>query len=86
MKYKANKGLIDQKLENKTVIFDSDESILYTFNETASFIFKKLKKGLSEEEIIQNLVKRYYIKEEKVKKDFRELISELKKKAIISSK
>ncbi|MEK7597030.1 MAG: PqqD family protein [Patescibacteria group bacterium] len=85
MKYKINKGLITQKLDNKTVIFDGDESILYTFNETASYIFKKIKSGEDEERIINLIVKRYQIKPEKAKKDLRDLLVDLKKKKIISS-
>ena len=86
MKYKINKGLITQKLDDKTVIFDGDESILYTFNETASYIFKKIKSGEEEERIIDLIVKRYQIKPEKAKKDLRDLLVDLKKKKIISSK
>ncbi len=82
--YKINKGFITQKLDNKSVIFDGEESALYTFNETASFIFQKLKKGLTDKQIIKKVVKKYKVKEEKVKKDYRELISDLKKKKIIS--
>jgi len=85
MKYKINKGYIIQKLDDKTVIFDSDESILYTLNETAAFIFQKLKKGLTEDQITEALVKKYDIKKEKAKKDFIDLIADLKKKKIISS-
>jgi len=83
-KYKINKGYIVQKLDNKTVIFDGEESVLYTFNETASFIFKKLKLGWDEKQIIQILTKRYSIKVDRAKKDISELISDLKKKKIVS--
>jgi len=85
MKYKINKGFIVQKLDDKMVIFDGEESVLYTFNETASFIFKKLKKGLPEKEIIQDVVKKYKITEKKARKDLKDLLAELKKKKIISS-
>ena len=84
MKYKINKGFIVQKLDDKTVIFDGEESVLYTFNQTASEIFKKLKKGDQEEKIINDMIKKYKIKKEKAQKDFSELMTELKKKKIIS--
>lgn len=83
-KYKINKGFIVQKLDDKTVIFDGEKSSLYTFNETASFIFQKLKKGLNDKETIERVVKKYNSKKEKVRKDYEELISDLKKKKIIS--
>jgi len=84
MKYKINKGLITQKLDDKTVIFDGEESVLYTFNETASFIFKKLKKGEEKEKIIEMVEKKYDIKKERAEKDFNELTADLKKKKIIA--
>lgn len=86
MKYKINKGFIIQKLDDKTVIFDSDSSTLFTFNETASYIFKKIKAGKNEEKIIDLVVKKYQIKPEKAKKDLKDLLAELRKKKIISSK
>lgn len=85
MKYKINKGFIVQKLDDKTVIFDGEESAIYTFNETASYILKKLKMGLEEDKIIEAMVKRYGLKADKLKADFKELVEELKKKKIISS-
>jgi len=86
MKYKINKGFIVQKLDDKMVIFDGEESVLYTFNETASKIFRLLKKNLEEKEIIEKITKKYLIKKERVEKDFNELIADLKNKKIISSK
>ena len=85
MKYKINKGYISEQLDGKTVIFDSEKSVLYTFNETASYIFKKIKAGEDEERIINLVVKKYEIKEEKAKKDLIDLLSDLKKKKIVSS-
>ena len=85
MKYKINKGFIVQKLDKKTVIFDGEESVLYTFNETASDIFRFLKKGLDEKETVEKMVKKYSIKKEKIEKDLNDLISDLKKKKIISA-
>ncbi len=82
-KYKINKGFIVQKLDGKITIFDGEKSMLYTFNETASFIFQKIKKGIGEKEIIQALVKKYKIKEDRAKKDVKEIIKDLLVKKII---
>lgn len=83
MNYTITKGLITQKLDNKTVIFDGEESILYTFNETASYVFLKIKAKWDEKKIVLSLVKRYGVKEERAKKDVKELIKDLLKKKII---
>jgi len=81
--YQIQKGLIIQKIDKETIIFDTDESVLYTLNETAAEIFKMLKKGLKEKDIIEKMVKKYEVKKERVKKDVKELIEELKKRKIL---
>jgi hypothetical protein len=75
--YKINKGFVVQKLDKKTVIFDGDKSTLYTFNNTASLILNKLKKGRSQKEIIDYLVKKYRVPEKKVEKDVTEITDNL---------
>jgi hypothetical protein len=85
MKYRVNKGLITQKLDDKTVIFDGEKSILYTFNETASFIFNKIKLKTDKEKIIDQMTKKYKIKKEKAEKDLKELIDDMFKKNILSN-
>jgi 6-pyruvoyl-tetrahydropterin synthase len=80
---KIQKGLIIQKLDNQTVIFDADESVLYTLNETASVIFDKLKKKWDKEKIVNFMLKKYAVKKERLEKDFDQLIEDLKKKKII---
>lgn len=82
--YKINKGFIVQKLDDKTVIFDGEKSVLFTFNETASFIFRRLKMGSSIIEIVIALVKKYKIGEIEAKKDVKELLKNLVSKKIIS--
>jgi len=68
------------------VIFDAEESVLYTLNETAAEIFRLLKKGLKEKEIVEKIVKKYevkttsdVVKRERLEKDVRELIKEKEK-------
>jgi len=81
--YQIQKGLIIQKIDKETVIFDAEESVLYTLNETASEIFRLLKKGLKEEEIVERIVKKYEVRKERVEKDVRELFKELEKRKIL---
>lgn len=84
--FQFQKGLIIQKIDKQTVIFDAEESVLYTLNETASVIFDKLKKKWDKEKIIDFMLKKYQVKKEKLEKDYEELIEDLKKKKIIVEK
>jgi hypothetical protein len=84
--YQIQKGLIIQKIDKETVIFDAEESVLYTLNATAAEIFRLIKKGLEEDKIIEKIVKKYDVRKEKVEKDVRELVEELKKRKIINLK
>jgi len=84
MKYKINKGYIVQKLDNKTVIFDGEQSVLYTFNETASFIFQKIKSAMDDYKIIEVLANKYSITASQAKNDLQRLIKDLKRKKIIT--
>jgi len=81
--YQIQKGLIIQKIDKETVIFDAEESVLYTLNETASEIFRLLKKGLKQEEIVEKIVKKYDVRKERVEKDVKEIIGDLKKRKIL---
>ena len=81
--YQIQKGLIIQKIDKETVVFDAEESVLYTLNETASEIFRLLKKGLKKEEIVERIVKKYDVRKERVEKDVRELFKELEKRKIL---
>lgn len=81
--YSINKNLIVQKLDDKTVMFDSDKSVLYTLNETANYIFLQLKRKVAKEEIVKKMVKRYGEKEMKIQKDVEAIIEDFVKKKII---
>ena len=81
--YQIQKGLIIEKIDKETVIFDAEESVLYTLNETASEIFRLLKKGLKEQEIVEKIVKKYDVRKERVEKDVREIIGKLEKRKIL---
>ena len=83
MRYKIKKGLIIEKVNKKTVIFDTSNSTLNSFNKTASEIFEMLRKNLTEEEIINKIANKYSIKKERAEKDLKNLILDLKKKKIL---
>lgn len=83
MKYKISKDIILQKIDKDLIGFDTNKSFLYTFNETALFIFSKLRRKTSEEEIIRALIKKYEVNEKQAKNDVDLLLKQLLKKRII---
>lgn len=82
-KFTVNEELITQKLNNKTVIFDSERNTLYTLNETATQIFLYLIKGLDFEKIAEKISLNYQINPSSAKKDIDKLLDNLIKKKII---
>lgn len=84
-KYRINKGFIVQKLGKKTVIFDGEKSVLYTFNETASFIFKKMKLNWTIDKIAEEMTNKYNISFKNALKDAEDLLSDLIDKKIVLS-
>lgn len=80
---KIKRGLIVQKLENKTVIFDGEKSTLHTLNETATIVFKKYKLGWSAGEIASYLAKNFKVTQQKALKDVEKTLREFKQKNVI---
>lgn len=81
--YKINKGFITQKIGEKITIFDGEESQLITFNESATYIFERIKRKIEDKKMIELLQKRYNITSKQAETDFQELILRLKKLKII---
>ena len=83
IKNKIRTGLISQKTGNKTTIFDGEKSVLYTFNETAAFMFDEIKIGRNEKEIIDQMTIKYKVDIKQAENDLKNFILELKTKKII---
>jgi len=83
MKYKINKGTIVEKINGEVVLFDSDKSIFFTLNSTASYIFEKMKRGFTKDKIIELMMKKYKIDKKTITNDFEEIIEKMLKKRII---
>lgn len=81
--YQFNPDFIFEFIDQKLTVFDAEKSFLYTFNETASYIFKLLKKNEVKEEIVEKIQKRYGITQEVASRDFDALLSSLKTKQIL---
>lgn len=80
---KINSDFVIERIEDQTVIFDDDNLVLFTLNKTASFIFNKLRQGLSKEEVVRLLANKYKISEIKAKNDVSQLIADMKSNKII---
>lgn len=83
MRYKIKKGIIIEKTKNKITIFDPERSTLLTLNESASFIFEKIKSGIGEDKIIEFINKKYKVNKKILDKDYSILINKLRQKKII---
>ncbi len=83
MKYFLNKGFITQKVGDKTTIYSGEDSILYTLNETASYMLNGIKLGWEGQKIIEKIVKIYDVKQEKAELDFKDFILDLRKARIL---
>lgn len=80
---KIKKGLIVQKIDNETVIYDVEQAKMHTINETASFIFQKIKTIKNSEEVVNKLVKKYNITKDEARKDVNDFIKTLIKQKIL---
>lgn len=83
MRYKINADYIIQENEDKLIVFDSENSMLYTCNELGTYIFQRLKRKWDEERIMQKISEEYDIDISEIKEDIKEFISTLVKKDII---
>jgi len=81
--YHISKGLIQQKIDKKIIIFNEDKSLLFTLNETAAFIFQQIKKGTPANEIATNLAKHYLVSEISALSDVEKTIKSLVKKGFL---
>lgn len=84
MKYKINKGFVSQILDGKMTILDGEKSVLYIFNETASFIFGEIKKKKDLKDIALKIAKTFNIGSKTAEADLKEFFDELIAKKIIS--
>ena len=77
------KNLIFQKIGKETVIFDSEKSLLYSLNKTASYVWKKLKIKWNKKQIIDSLFKKYEASKSEIGIDYDKITKEMKKKKIM---
>jgi hypothetical protein len=80
---KIKKGLIVQKVNKETIVYDTEQAKIHTINETASFIFQKIKAQKNIGQIIESLVKKFGITKSKAEDDINDFIKVLVKEKIL---
>lgn len=73
------KNIIFQKIGKKIMIFDSEKSFLYSLNETAFYIWKRLRSGWNKKQIIDGLTKKYKVDGSELEVDYNQIIKKIKK-------
>lgn len=78
------KANVISKIDGEISIFNVDNSILYSFNQSGSYIFEMIKKGRNKMMIIKNMSKKYDISLKQAEKDVNDFLKNLSKNRIIS--
>lgn len=87
IRYEIKKDFMVDKIEGKVTIFNIENSTFYNFNDTGTYIFSFLKKGIDKRRMIQLLMKKYQISNKKAENDINEFLNKLlKNKIVFSSK
>ena len=75
--------IICQKIGSKYIIFDSNNSIMHTLNETAFFIYNKFIKKQDKKTILKQMAKKYQTDYVRLEKDYGQCIKQIKNKRLI---
>lgn len=86
MRVRLRIGVTIHKLENKLNLFDGENSILYTLNESAAVILNGLKLGWSKVKILKDLQENYGAKITEAEEDYESILRFLKEKKLIDDK
>lgn len=80
---KRNDQIEEQKIGNKTVLFDTDTFKFYELNETMGFIWELLKEETTKDAIVKKMIKEFDVSAERAEKDISKSIESLKKKKLL---
>ena len=83
-KYLINKNFIYQNKKNNVLVFDSEKSLIFDLNETASIIFKKLKLGWEIRKIKEFLLSKFKVSNKLIENQITKTIKELLKNNILT--
>jgi hypothetical protein len=84
MGYKLKKDLIISKNNKRINVFVPEESIIVSLNQTASFIFNKIKKGMKNKKIIELMITKYNLTKKHALVDLTSIVKKLKDKKIVT--
>ncbi|NPB05095.1 MAG: PqqD family protein [Aquificae bacterium] len=65
-------------LNEEGFIFDPETGNSFVTNQTGLFIIKKLREGLSEEEVVKALLEEFEVDEETARRDFYDFVEQLR--------
>ena len=68
-KYSLKKGLLIQKFDKETIIYDAEEAKIHILNSVADFILHRLRTKNNITQIADSLVQKYQVKRERAEKD-----------------
>lgn len=86
MKLRIKKGFVTQKSGESITIFDTEKSVLHTFNPTATYIFEKLKEKMDPSDIASQIRKEFNLTEKKAKRETDDFIQVLISKRILEKR
>ncbi|MGC8867101.1 MAG: PqqD family protein [Elusimicrobiales bacterium] len=75
--------IIWRQIDGEVFVIDPLNEKIYEMNETASFVFKMIKKGLDIERIVKKMIDCYDVKEDKCRDDVLEIIEYLLRNEVI---
>ena len=84
--YKINtENILFTQLGEEGVVYDIENNEYQSLNETSFKILKSIENGLTEDEILSELLEEYEIEEEECRSEIKEVIEEFLEKNIISN-
>ena len=84
--YKINtENILFTQLGEEGVVYDIENNEYQSLNETSFKIFKSIENGLTEVEILSELLEEYEIEEDECRSEIKKVIEEFLEKNIISS-
>lgn len=78
------KDFVIDKIDGEITIFNTDNSIFYSFNKSGSYIFEMIKKGFDEKRMVTSMTRKFKISEIQAKEDISFFLKKLSKNKIIS--